>query len=164
MTTQQKVLEAVAKALEMIAARNEARAMAAVATAAANQIKADSPVASLEAASQAKMNTAVKQKESEFEKAEAVARQPLERAQSAYDKKVQDARTLLTNQVSQLEEQFNSEVASAHREQELKEATAQAESHAAKQRVSHIQTEFEQYCKEIQQQLGISLKTLVLNE
>ena len=160
-STHDRVIEAVGKALEMINAISEARAETAIATAAANQIKSSSPVVAEAAAAQAKLAADKAAASDRFKTLEEVVSKPLEEARAVYGNKVSVAQQELARSHQESETECAARITASRHEQEMREASAQAEVHTAKQKASDLQVSMDNFCRQIQHQLGIDLKALI---
>ena len=156
-----RVIEAVGKGLEMIQAISEARAETAIATAAANRVKSSSPVVAEAEAAQAKLEADKAAASDRFKTLEEMARKPLEAARAVYNNEVGLAQQQLTKSHQESEAECAATITTSRHEQELREASAQAEVHTAKQKAADLQVSMDNFCRQIQQQLGIDLKALV---
>ena len=159
-THAQRVMEAVAKALELNALIVEARSKIGVAKLVEDDVRLNNPVPALEAATTAQVEEARKQAGDIFTKAEALAKVPLDQATALYNQRVAEAMAKKNAAIGLAEKQKVDKVAAERRTQELRLATAKAEIHTAQQNVVNIQTTMDNYFRQVQRDLGVDLAAL----
>jgi len=160
-TASQRTLEAVAKALEIMATLTEAQEEVTIAKRTEDGVRIDNqvPIVKAEAAKRLEEANAVSQEI--CDQAIALATQPLTKAQAEYQLALQQANENRDTQRALDRSLHDQAIADAEQVQKLLEAAARAGVHMAQQKVANIQQTMADYRKQILQQLGIDLQALV---
>ena len=161
-TISQQVLDAVTKALELIALINEARGEVLVAKRAEDEVRLTNRVKEIEEAAAARVKTTEEGAKAAFAATVAEAQKPLQQAQQEFDQKVAVEQGRRDALVQAAQRNCDQTVADARRSQDIRAATAQAEVHQAQQKVASIQATLEQFRRQTREKLGIDLTALTV--
>jgi ribosomal protein L7/L12 len=153
-------MEAVGKALGIIAEIAEARTKISAAKLVEDEVRVNNPLPALEISTTTQVEEARKAAEAAWVVTEAKARVPFDRATSIYQQQVAEAHAKKNAAIQQAEEKKVATLAAERNAQELRLATAKADIHTANQNVVTIQSSRDRYYQQVKQQLGIDLAAL----
>jgi len=160
-TTHDRVLEAVAKSMAIVAQIHEGeQAVAELTSKRSDAIKANNVDDLLEERA-TDMVTATETSEAVYQAVIKKAHRPLVKAEVIYEGKRVAAQEVRDKEIDDVQAGWDQKIAITAEEREMATATAQAEAHTAKQEVTLLKEQLKKYQQQVKQQLGIDLDSLL---
>jgi len=162
-TVRERVQQALARHFELLAEKETAQDTVGKATSARNGVVNSTTVAEVTATADALKDRSAKTAQTKYEEILTDARNPLAKAQEAYDKVEEKARSVMQSTNEKAESAFQGKVDKAQQEYDVELATAEAEVYRAKNEVRALQDTIGQHREETGRKLGAETALMLTN-
>lgn len=160
-TTHDKVLQAVGKAMELVATKRAKELEVRDFKILKLEVDQANNVDELLEEMVADMATVTETSESVYQDVIKEARVPLDKAESAYETKCQTAQALRDSEIGDVKTVWDQKIVATTEERGIAAATAQADLHAAAEAVASLQSQINKYQQKVKKELGIDLDSLL---